>query len=1096
MNSPFKLLDPYGPEDIKAFFGRERETQELYNLVSKNRLTFVYGPSGSGKTSLVRCGLSNRFKGIDWLPLFVRRGDDINQSLRDAFGKALGQKGAYEGELGDAIEALFSRYLRPVYLIFDQFEELFILGDPDDSLEREPFYNTIADLLDLELPCRVLFIIREDYFGYLDKFERLIPELYHRKLRVEPMTRERLREVIVGSCAVYDIPFGDAQADPERILDNLFEERSSVEMPFVQVYLHKLYGEAAELYGDAEGALRFDQQVIDQLGPIQNALAQFLEDQERDILEALAPLQPPQDIVRKVLNVFVSNDGTKIPLSYITDTKGQTRLTGKAAELVSALDPALLSACLHELENNRILSRREDKLEVAHDTLAALIDQQRSGEQRHLNDLRRRIELGYKEHLESKGTYFFNRNQLARIEPYREQLALKEEWASFLEASRQDCEARENAEKRRAQKELALAEEKLAAEKAAQEARDKQLELAKANLQAEQQARTRQRRLTAIAVIVALLAIVASMFAISSNRIAQEQKAEARRMQGEAEAQREKAQNVLDKIYFYEGSFGLAYDEKEKKYGFIDKELNTKIEFKYDEALPFDYTGFARVKKYDFLSGINKNYLIDTTGREYPVAYDVNQINKQTVAVDLRNRQLDSLPEAIYEHRPLQILLASGNDLQHLSEEIGQLSNLIILNLRKNNFSELPTQIAQLRNLNEFYLGGNKLSKLPNQIAQLQNLTMLDLGGNQLRKLPTQIAQLHSLASLDLSYNQFSELPTQIAQLHSLTSLDLGGNGLSKLPTQIAQLHKLTSLDLGGNQLSELPTQIAQLHSLASLDLSYNQFSELPTQIAQLHKLTSLDLGGNGLSELPMQIAQLHSLASLDLSYNQFSELPTQIAQLHSLTALGLGGNQLSKLPTLIAQLHKLTLLDLQGNQLSKLPTQIAQLPKLASLDLGYNQFSELPPEIGQLQNLTALDLGDNQLSELPPEIGQLHKLNELSLYSNQFSELPPQIRQLQNLTTLDLGSNQLSKLSPQIAQLQKLTLLSLSGNQFSELTPKIGQLYNLTSLSLSGNQLSELPTQIAQLQNLTELDLRENNFTEAYVQQLQEEMPWCIIEY
>ncbi len=42
---------------------------------------------------------------------------------------------------------------------------MFILGDADDSREREPFYHTIDDLLDMELPCRVLFIMREDYFG-------------------------------------------------------------------------------------------------------------------------------------------------------------------------------------------------------------------------------------------------------------------------------------------------------------------------------------------------------------------------------------------------------------------------------------------------------------------------------------------------------------------------------------------------------------------------------------------------------------------------------------------------------------------------------------------------------------------------------------------------------------------------------------------------------------------------------------------------------------------------------------------------------------------------------------------------------------------
>lgn len=530
MNSPFKFLDPFGPEDIKAFFGRERETQELYSLVTKNRLAFVYGPSGTGKTSLVRCGLANRFKGVDWLPLFIRRGADINQSLREAAGKALGQDTAYEGELAEALEKLFHRYLRPVYLIFDQFEELFILGDRDEQVERLPFYQTIADLLDLELPCRILFIMREDYFGHLDRFERLIPELYHRKLRVEPMSREKLQQVIVGSCQVYNIPFGDPDKDPERILDNIIRERAPVQMPFVQVYLHKLFLKAAHLQGITDSSkepVRFDQQVIDHMGPIEKVLGYFLEDQEANIMEELAELDPPENLVRRVLDVFVSDEGTKVPIPFKLDSEGTIFLQGKAAERLALLDHQQISACLRALERNRILRRGDDQLEVAHDTLAALIDQQRTNEQRQLNEIRRRIEIGYREHLDSKGDYFFDAGQLARIEPFLDQVAIAPEWTTFLEASRQDVENKEQAERLRVQKELELAEEKLAAEQAAQEAKVKQLELAEASLKTEQVARKRQKRLTRTVAVVALLAVAASVFAFSRNTLANRQKAAA-----------------------------------------------------------------------------------------------------------------------------------------------------------------------------------------------------------------------------------------------------------------------------------------------------------------------------------------------------------------------------------------------------------------------------------------------------------------------------------------------------------------------------------------------------------------------------------------
>ncbi|MDX2134726.1 MAG: SUMF1/EgtB/PvdO family nonheme iron enzyme [Saprospiraceae bacterium] len=462
MKSPFKFLDPYQFEDYDAFFGREAETKELYNLVTKNRLTFVYGPSGTGKTSLVRCGLANRFGGVDWLPLFIRRGDDINQSLRAAIGAALGEGPGFSGDVSEAVGALFRRYLRPVYLIFDQFEELFILSknDPEEN-ERQPFYDTVAELLDADLPCRLLFILREDYFGHLNQFEKTVPELYHRKMRVEPMHRDNLRAVVAGSCRVHHIPFGDERRDPDRILDNILADKAGTHMPYVQVYLHMLYQEALRRQypqwpPDAAEAppLRFDASVIDGVGKIEGVLSRFLEEQSLDILQRLKKreLNPPDDLVRRVLDPFVSEDGTKVPVRYATHADGTSALKGKAAARLARQDPALVSACLHELEAARILRRSETDYELAHDTLAAIIAGRREAYLQQERDAYNRIELGYKEHQQAQEhgqTYFFDRRQLTRLEPLLPQLALEPAHAAFLEASRTEAERLENEEKER-----------------------------------------------------------------------------------------------------------------------------------------------------------------------------------------------------------------------------------------------------------------------------------------------------------------------------------------------------------------------------------------------------------------------------------------------------------------------------------------------------------------------------------------------------------------------------------------------------------------------------------------------------------------------
>ena len=591
MNSPFKFLDAYELKDRDAFFGRETEINDLYQLVTQNRLTFVYGPSGIGKTSLVQCGLASRFDRVDWLPIFVRRGDDINASLRREIGKALGLDSPYDGDLTEAIDTLYKNYLRPVYLIFDQFEELFILGrDDDEEAERLPFFESIADLLDANQPCRILFIMREDYFGHLNQFEKIVPELYHRKIRVEPMSRDNLQTVITGSCKVFHIGFDDPQRSPQLVMDNILAGKKGVHMPYVQVYLHILYQEAVSVSpalpaeaagvggaaptlhsslspvspaiavgeggpqsaGNPTQSLRFTDAIIRKVGPIADVLGRFLQEQKTLIYKTLQQnpvfAAIPEDVVAQVLDVFVSSEGTKVPVGYTLQADGRLALDAKAARPLAGLlaangdsaatvaGAALVSATLHELEKGRILRRSDDALELAHDTLAALIDQQRSLELRQLRDIRQRIETGLREHQESiksGNLYFFDKGQLARIEPFLAKLGLEAEQEAFLEDSGVEAERKENAERLRAKRELNLVEEKLAGEqrerqlakeKLAVEQRERQLaegklaaeqrevQLAGEKLAAEQKARERQRLLTRLVAAVAFVAVMAAVW--------------------------------------------------------------------------------------------------------------------------------------------------------------------------------------------------------------------------------------------------------------------------------------------------------------------------------------------------------------------------------------------------------------------------------------------------------------------------------------------------------------------------------------------------------------------------------------------------------
>ena len=138
LNSPFKFLDAYSVEDEDIFFGREAEIEELYNALRGVKHLLVYGPSGSGKTSLIECGLRNEFSDADWFALTIRRQSNMIASVFQSIDNFLEEKLELQVETGlpaskstnfpNAVERLFNERYQPIYLLFDQFEELLISG--------------------------------------------------------------------------------------------------------------------------------------------------------------------------------------------------------------------------------------------------------------------------------------------------------------------------------------------------------------------------------------------------------------------------------------------------------------------------------------------------------------------------------------------------------------------------------------------------------------------------------------------------------------------------------------------------------------------------------------------------------------------------------------------------------------------------------------------------------------------------------------------------------------------------------------------------------------------------------------------------------
>ncbi|MDE2461298.1 MAG: hypothetical protein KGL98_08610, partial [Gammaproteobacteria bacterium] len=217
-------LDPENPwlglfsytEATKAYFhGRDEEAAELARRVQGKLLTVLFGQSGLGKTSLLRAGLVPRLRNEGYCPVYVRidyaaDSPAPSEQIKQAIFRATAEAGHWtrpgssiEGESlweflhhrGDLLRDAQGRTLTPL-LIFDQFEEVFTLGQADDAGKRRAsqFLEDLADLVENRAPAalearlekddsavadfdftradyRVLIALREDYLAHLESIK-------------------------------------------------------------------------------------------------------------------------------------------------------------------------------------------------------------------------------------------------------------------------------------------------------------------------------------------------------------------------------------------------------------------------------------------------------------------------------------------------------------------------------------------------------------------------------------------------------------------------------------------------------------------------------------------------------------------------------------------------------------------------------------------------------------------------------------------------------------------------------------------------------------------------------------------------------------
>ena len=301
--APTRSDDPYvGPVSFRAgdlLYGRDREREELLDLLIAERIVLLYSPSGAGKTSLIEAALVPALVNADFEVLPTIR---VTHALppepglpvprnRYVMGVLLSLEERVPPErqlpmdelaaitLQEYLEAHVDRDGRPgnEVLVFDQFEEV-LTADPTDDAAKHAFFQELGHALrNPEL--WALFSMREDFLAALDPYLKYVPTRLRSTFRLDLLSVPAALEAIRRPAQRAGVHFTEEAA--EQLVDDLRVVRvqraggvadvlgSFVEPVQLQVACHLLWSMLPE---DATKITRAD---VDALGRVDHALGEY-----------------------------------------------------------------------------------------------------------------------------------------------------------------------------------------------------------------------------------------------------------------------------------------------------------------------------------------------------------------------------------------------------------------------------------------------------------------------------------------------------------------------------------------------------------------------------------------------------------------------------------------------------------------------------------------------------------------------------------------------------------------------------------------------------------------------------------------------------
>jgi len=432
---PFKFLDSYTKKDADIFFGREEEIDDIFRKFYLSKILLVYGRSGTGKSSIISCGLLNKINQEDIYPITIRCGKDAYQdffkSIRSTRRKLVlrneikNKRQASENKIDienksgkelnsvDLLKEIYEYTSKPILLIFDQFEEIFILSNQEN---RQKLAENIKNIYKSQLRVNFIFVIREEYLANFTEMESIIPQLFQNRIRIERLHHSKAKQVIEQPCKICNIKIEDTIS--QQIIERLTDEKGTLELTYLQIIMDYLYKKAV---ADQTIQIEIKQKHFDEIKSIGNVLTQFLDEQ----LVNMKDTEKGELVLKKM----ISSNGTKRRMSF-EEIYEDLQITE------NNFDKKTLHEIIQYFVNVRIITDKDENqtYELRHDSIAAHIYERMTAFEKEITEVKKFVETAFYNY--QKRNKYLDIKDLQYISVYESKLYLKPELKTFIAESK------------------------------------------------------------------------------------------------------------------------------------------------------------------------------------------------------------------------------------------------------------------------------------------------------------------------------------------------------------------------------------------------------------------------------------------------------------------------------------------------------------------------------------------------------------------------------------------------------------------------------------------------------------------------------------